>query len=798
MKTGSNQDITALYERLSRDDEQLGESNSITNQKKYLEDYAIQHRFRNIQHFSDDGYSGTNFNRPGFTEMLSEVDKGTISTVIVKDMSRFGRNYLEVGYYTEVMFPDKGVRFIAINNSIDSATPTENDFTPFLNIMNEWYAKDASRKIKAIFKSRMSDGKRVSGSIPYGYRRIGTDKQTLYIDHPAAEVVKRIFIMAADGKQPSEIAEILTADHVLIPSAYAKEYNPTNFHCKTYIDKCRWSSTTVCTILDRQEYLGHTILGKTVRDNFKVKRRRKATPDEMMFFPNTHEAIVSQETWDMAQKLRARKPRELKNGKPTHRLSGLVFCADCGARLSYSCAQYRVEKGLPLRDSDQGFQCSNYRNGNPEKKCESHSITASALEEAVVRAIRFVSQSVLDDEDAFVQRVSDVWEARQLGTTDAAKDEIKQAEKRMKQLDDLIMGVYESNQNGTLPDRQVQRIIKQYDDEQIKLEQRIKELNDTISKETSAKANPKKFVALIRKYKDCTEVSDEMLHELIDRVEIHKIKFAYHGIKFQDIDIFFTFVGNIIPKEDIDEETFKAQVEAMIEEKEKAKRRRTAERFRERLDDLRARAETDPKAAAELEELLRKRNESAKRAKEKKLRETMSEEELASYKEKKTAERKADNNARAKKNRDEIREFEQTAADDPEAAKVVADFRAKEKSCNERRIAKQKERAAADPEYAAMLEERYKEYDHRHVQKRHEAHMELVELAKTDEKAAQRLADRRATATAASRKSRESLKERAKTDPQIAQQLEEQRQKANERAKAYYQQKKAQAEIEAV
>ena len=266
--------ITALYERLSRDDEQAGESNSIQNQKMYLEEYARQKGLRNIRHFSDDGYSGTNFNRPGFTALLEEIEAGRVETLVVKDLSRFGRNYLQVGYYTEVVFPKKGVRFIAINNSVDSANPTDNDLTPFLNIMNEWYAKDTSNKIKAVFKSRMQKGLRCSGSIPYGYKRTKDDKQQLYVDEPAAEVVRRIFRMACQGIGTTTIAEILTAEQVLIPSAYTAKTSPENCRNKDYADPYRWSATTVGYILDRQEYLGHTVLGKSICENFKTKQEK--------------------------------------------------------------------------------------------------------------------------------------------------------------------------------------------------------------------------------------------------------------------------------------------------------------------------------------------------------------------------------------------------------------------------------------------------------------------------------------------------------------------------------------------
>lgn len=374
--------ITALYERLSRDDELQGESNSILNQKKYLEDYARKNGFNNIQHFTDDGYSGTNFNRPGFQSMIAEIEAGHIATVIVKDMSRFGRNYLEVGFYTEIQFPSKGVRFIAINNNVDSANPTDNDFTPFLNIMNEWYAKDTSNKIRAVFKSRMQDGKRCSGSIPYGYKRVPGDKQTLHIDAEAAAVVRRIFDMAASGASLAQIGQTLSDEKVLIPSAYEERYHPESARHHSYHDPYRWNTTTLTYILDRQEYLGHTVLCKSIRENFKLKKRRAATPEERIIFKNTHEAIIDQETWDKAQRLRKRNPKKLPNGTYSHRLAGMVFCADCGSRMSFSSPESKHRDFDVVYDSDSSWQCSKYR--NMYVSCTSHFIKTSTIEAAIL------------------------------------------------------------------------------------------------------------------------------------------------------------------------------------------------------------------------------------------------------------------------------------------------------------------------------------------------------------------------------------------------------------------------------
>ena len=380
--------ITALYERLSRDDEQAGESNSIQNQKKYLEEYARQKGLRNIRHFYDDGYSGTNFNRPGFAAMLEEIEAGHVEVLIVKDLSRFGRNYLQVGYYTEILFPKKGVRFIAVNNNVDSATPQDNDFTPFLNIMNEWYAKDTSNKIKAVFKSRMKDGLRCSGSIPYGYKREPGDKQTLIVDEPAAEVVRKIFRLVCQGVTTTGIAEILAKEKVLIPSAYAAMNQPNNCRHKEIADPYRWNATTIGYILDRQEYLGHTVLGKSICENFKTKQRRAATPDELMIFPDTHEAIIDQDTWDIARKIRSKKKPRVANGTYSHRLSGLVYCADCGARMGFISPE--TKHSGKRYDSDSAFQCGNYRSATND--CVSHYVKTSVLEAAILRAIQAVSK----------------------------------------------------------------------------------------------------------------------------------------------------------------------------------------------------------------------------------------------------------------------------------------------------------------------------------------------------------------------------------------------------------------------
>ena len=539
--------ITALYERLSRDDELQGESNSILNQKKYLEDYARKSGFNNIQHFTDDGYSGTNFNRPGFQSMIAEIEAGHIATVIVKDMSRFGRNYLEVGFYTEIQFPSKGVRFIAINNNVDSANPTDNDFTPFLNIMNEWYAKDTSNKIRAVFKSRMQDGKRCSGSIPYGYKRIPGDKQTLYVDEEAATIVRKIFEMAANGSSMAKIAQTLSDEKVLIPSAYEEQHGSKAAQCHSYHDPYRWNTTTITYILDRQEYLGHTVLRKSIRENFKLKKRRAATPEEQMIFRDTHEAIIDQETWDKAQRLRKRCPKRLPDGTYTHRLSGMVFCADCGSRMSFSSPEAKHRDSGVVYDSDSSWQCSKYR--NMYVSCTSHFIKTSTIEAAILNAIKAMTKEIIENEDEFAEQLQAAWENQNTHASSESKKELLSVQKRIDELDALIRSLYENSVLGKIPERQYQRLMAQYDEEQTVCEARIAELKKELENVETTKVDLKRFVKLIRKYKDCETLTDEMLYELVEKVVIHSASGGRTIYRQQQIDIYFNFIGDTFPSQ---------------------------------------------------------------------------------------------------------------------------------------------------------------------------------------------------------------------------------------------------------
>lgn len=581
---------TALYERLSRDDEMQGESNSIVNQKRYLEEYAQAQGFKNIRHFTDDGYSGTNFKRPGFQEMIAAIEAGEIDVVCVKDLSRFGRDYLKVGFYTEIMFPEKGVRFIAINNSVDSANPMENDFTPFLNIMNEWYAKDTSNKIRAIFRSRMQDGKRCSGAIPYGYRRDPGDKNHLLIDEEAAKVVRRIYQMVIDGMGSQAIANQLTADNVLIPSAYLEQSEHGESRNHSYHDPCRWNCTAVAYILDKQEYMGHTVLGKTICENFKTKKRRKARPDELIVFENTHEPIIDAETWHLVQKLRRRTRRKLANGSYSHRLSGLVYCADCGKRLSYSSPQSQHRPDGKTYDADSSFRCPTYKSMYGE--CTMHYIKSSTLDKLVDEAVRKVARYVLMDEQAFLEQVRVLTSADQKQTQSEDKKELVNIKKRIAELDNYIKRLYEGNASGKIPDRQFEKLMVQYDSEQQELEERVKEIEVSIHEIQKESENGQRFVRLVQKYRDLTEIDQTALNEFIDKVVVHEATGGRTADRSQQIEIYFNFIGQFMV-EDTEEELLMQEQEvqrlADLKERERKDRRNeTVRRYRQRKKEREA------------------------------------------------------------------------------------------------------------------------------------------------------------------------------------------------------------------
>lgn len=576
--------ITALYERLSRDDELQGESNSITNQKHFLEDYARKNGFVNIRHFTDDGVSGTTFDREGFQSMIAEVEAGNVAVIIVKDMSRFGRDYLKVGFYTEVMFKEKGVRFIAINNGIDSSNQQDSDFTPFLNIMNEWYARDSSRKIQAIFKARMQEGKRVSPSVPYGYRRDPDDKQHLIIDPEPAAVVRRIFKLILEGNGVNRIADILYADKILIPSAYAEKYYPENQHSKSFHDPIRWTNQTIIHILEKREYMGHTVLGKTISESYKTKKRRKATEDELMIFENTHEAIIDEETWNNVQRLIETKRRPKKNGAPPCRLSGLLYCADCGSKLSH---RYNSRNKY---DADNSYGCSSYRQYT--RNCTMHYIRVSVVEKLILETIREVSAYALSNEKEFVKKVREASDVQQEATMKEYRRRLGKAKRRHEELDDLVKKLYESFATGKIPEKHFDRLLSGYDAEQTALEAEMQELQTGLDRYGADSVRADRFLELMKRYTDFSELTTPMLNEFIEKVVVHEADKST-GDRVQKVDIYLNFIGAFtVPKM---EAALTAEQEAREQRKLQARNR---EREQNRLRMQRYRARQKELAAA--------------------------------------------------------------------------------------------------------------------------------------------------------------------------------------------------------
>ena len=458
-----------------------------------------------------------------------------------EDMSRFGRDYLKVGFYTDVMFRDKGVRFIAVNNGIDSDKQGDNDFTPFLNIMNEFYARDSSRKIQAIFKARMQDGKRVSPSVPYGYRRDPQDKQHLIVDEEAAAVVRRIFQMVIDGYGVKGIADALTADKVLIPSAYAKLHNPENDHSKGFHDPCLWSSTAVGYILEKQEYMGHTVLGKTICENYKTKKRRKAKPEELMIFRDTHEAIVDEETWQLAHRLKKTIRKPSYPDRPANPLTGLLYCADCGHKLTHHQPSPSKKK---VYDADDYYICGNYR--QLTRDCTIHYIKTSTIEKLILTAIREVSAYVREDEKEFIRIVRDAASAGQEQTAREQKKRLRQVEKRIAELDELIRKLYEGNATGKIPDKHFNRLLVEYDTEQNALEQEAAELKEGITAQAEDGMRAQRFVSLVRRYTNFDELTAPMLNEFIEKVVVHEADKST-GDRRQKVDVYFNFIGCFVP-----------------------------------------------------------------------------------------------------------------------------------------------------------------------------------------------------------------------------------------------------------
>ena len=523
--------ITALYERLSHDDERAGESVSIENQKRILEDYAQKNGFTNIRHFTDDGVRGTTFKRPGLDAMLEEIRAGNVATVIIKDQSRIGRDVVEVGLLKRT-FDEYHVRFIAANDNLDTANGFD-IMSIFRDVINEWYVADTSRKIKSVFKSRMEKGLRCSGSVSYGYLASKENKGEWVIDEEAAAVVRRIFHSVVAGESIASIARALRAEKIPIPSEHWKRIGAPVRAAK-YTDPYAWSTTTISYILKRPEYTGRKVLGKTVCENYKTKSTRKTAPEEQYIFDGEIPAIVDEETWNTVQRLMGTKRRAPKRQTTPNRLTGLLYCADCGAKLTHRSS---LVQGKYL---DDAFVCSSYR--QLTRDCTMHYIPTAKMEAAILAAIQRVSWYVRHNEAEFIERVREASDQHQENAVKEYRQKVSKAQRRCKELDGLVKKLYEGNATGKIPDKHFTRLLAEYDEEQTGLEAAIAQWQEAIESWNADRLKTDKFIELVSRYTDFSELTTPMLNEFVEKVVVHEGE-GRGNSRRQRIDIYLNFIG---------------------------------------------------------------------------------------------------------------------------------------------------------------------------------------------------------------------------------------------------------------
>jgi len=531
-----NEKITPLYERLSRDDELQGESNSISNQKQMLEDFARRNGLPNPTHFTDDGISGTRFDRPGFLAMMEEVEAGRVEAIVIKDMSRLGRDYLKVGQVMEVL-RQRGVRLIAINDGVDSLKG-DDDFTPFRNIMNEFYARDTSRKIRSVFKSKGMSGKHLTGTVIYGY--LWDEKREHWlVDEEAAEVVRRIFSLTLEGYGPYQIACKLSADRIEIPVVHLARFNEGVNRSKPVKDPYGWGSSTIVNILKKREYLGHTINFKT-RKHFKDKKSHYVSEDEWTIFENTHEAIIDQQTFDLVQKIRSNVRRYPNGWGEAAPLTGLLYCADCGGKMYV----HRTNNGKRISQ----YTCSNYTKVPCGTLCPTqHRINESAVLTLVSDTLRAIAEYSRNDRTEFIHTVQETQVAQQSADISKKRRRLAAAQKRAGELEKLICKIYEDNALGKLPDARYRALDAQYAKEQDALEIEIAELEKAVTGYEQSQKSAEKFIALIDKYENFDTLTNTMLNEFVAKILVHERARKGSQDTTQEIEIYFNFLGRYIP-----------------------------------------------------------------------------------------------------------------------------------------------------------------------------------------------------------------------------------------------------------
>ena len=538
--------ITALYCRLSQEDANEGDSNSITNQKDILLRYAKEHRFPNPTFFVDDGYSGTNYDRPGFQQMLSEIEAGKVVVVVLtKDLSRLGRNSSLTGLYINFTFPKYSVRYIAINDHFDTIDPnsTDNDVAGIKNWFNEFFAKDTSRKIRAVQKAKGERGVPLTTNVPFGYRKDPEDRTKWIVDEAAALVVKRIFKLCMEGRGPMQIAKLLQAEKVLNPTSYKRREGIKSPSPET-ADPYHWNTNTVVHILERREYTGCTVNFKTYTNSIWDKKQRETPIEKQAVFYNTHPAIIEQEVFDKVQQIRKQRHRRTKTGKSSL-FSGMVYCADCGAKMRYCTTNYFEKR-------QDHFVCANYRSNTGS--CSAHFIRAVVLEELVWMHMKAVIFYVTRYEKHF----RTVMEQRLRMSSEEAirgyKTQFAQAERRLAELDRLFIRIYEDNVSGRITDERFSMMSRTYEDEQTQLKVEIQSLQQEIEVQERQIENLEQFIQRVHKYEDLQELTPYALRELVKAIYIEAPDKS-SGKRRQNIRISYDLVGFIPLNELVKEET---------------------------------------------------------------------------------------------------------------------------------------------------------------------------------------------------------------------------------------------------
>ncbi len=550
--------ITALYERLSRDDDNAGDSNSIVNQKKYLESYAQQRGYTNCRHYTDDGWSGGNFERPAWKQLIADIEAGKVAHVIVKDMSRAGRDYLQTGFYTEVFFRQHGVHFVAIANSVDSDDQNSNEFAPFLNIMNEWYLRDLSRKQKTAIRVKGESGKPTTNCAIYGYRKDPENKYHWLIDEEAAAVVRRIFRLTIEGKGPYDIARILFDDKIDTPAVYFGKQNKGVWKSKEeFPNPYNWSGYIVGQILSKPEYMGHTVNFRSHKQSYKDKNAVMNPKEDWLIFENTHEAIVDAETWELAQKLR-KTPRRHDTLGEANPLTGLLYCADCGEKMYNHRSRGGTENNPYPSDF---FDCSAYTLAHQKRTsaCFGHYISTKALRTLILDTIRTVSTFAISNQEVFMEKVRSASQLRQTEAAKDAKRKLSKDKKRIAELDTIIKKLYESFAVGRITDERFDSLLADYEAEQKTLQASVTEAEERLSAFAEDTARVEQFLELARKYTDFSELTTPMINEFIEKIIVHAPE-RIDGDRVQEVEIHLRFIGQFeLPAPELTEEEIKRQ-----------------------------------------------------------------------------------------------------------------------------------------------------------------------------------------------------------------------------------------------